>query len=507
MSRRSPFRILGRLGNGKRPRGVLKSRWRGVALVVVAIAAVVVAIVVIIDSGGSGSSNGASGPSAPAGSATVERRNLVATDTESGTVGYAESETVYDRLSGTITSLPSVGQVIRPGQALYKVDDKPVVLFDGSTPAYRDLASGVSDGPDVYELNRDLVRQGFDPEHLIVVDDVWQAATTDAVDLWQESLGEIETGAITLGQIVFLPSAQRITAVDTVLGSTGQSAGTGSGSGASVSSTTVIPRAEFVDLTSTTTSTTSPTSAGSGSGKPSGAGTSGDSPAILSAIRSSNAATSANSAALLQALKALLKTETAELKRSKSSGSGSGASKGSGSSDGAAAQAILETASTKLVVSVELAATMRSEAVVGERVTVELPDGSTVKGRVTQVSSVAQASSSSGSNGGGGGGGGGSSGAPSATIPVTIALSGHHRSVAGLDQAAVSVNFVQQQARHVLSVPVTALLATAGGGYDVQEAAPPHRLIAVTPGLFAAGYVQISGAGIYEGLAVTDSQG
>jgi hypothetical protein len=503
MSRRSPFRILGRLANGRRPRGVLKSRWRGVALAVVAIAAVVVAIVVIIDADGSGSSNGASGPSAPAGAATVKRRNLVATDTESGTVGYAESETVYDRLSGTITSLPSVGQVIRPGQALYKVDDKPVVLFDGSTPAYRDLASGVSDGPDVYELNRDLVRLGFDPEHLIIVDDVWQSATTDAVDLWQESLGETDTGVITLGQIVFLPSAQRITAVDTVLGSTGQSAGTGSGSGASLSSTMVIPRAEFVDLTTTTASTTG---AGSGSGKPSDAGTSGDSPAILSAIKSSNAATSANSAALLQALKALLNTETAELKRSKSS-SGSGASKGSGSSDGAAAQAILETASTKLVVSVELAATMRSEAVVGERVTVELPDGSTVKGRVTQVSSVAQASSSSGSNAGGGGGGGGSSGTPSATIPVTIALSGHHRSVAGLDQAAVSVNFVQQQARHVLSVPVTALLATAGGGYDVQEAAPPHRLIAVTPGLFAAGYVQISGAGIYEGLAVTDSQG
>ena len=71
----------------------------------------------------------------------------------------------------------------------------------------------------------------------------------------------------------------------------------------------------------------------------------------------------------------------------------------------------------------------------------------------------------------------------------------------------MSVNFVQQRARHVLSVPVTALLATAGGGYTVQEAAAPHRLLAVTPGLFAAGYVQISGAGIHPGLRVTDSQG
>jgi hypothetical protein len=41
----------------------------------------------------------------------------------------------------------------------------------------------------------------------------------------------------------------------------------------------------------------------------------------------------------------------------------------------------------------------------------------------------------------------------------------------------------------------------------VQEAASPHRLLPVTPGLFAAGYVQISGTNVFEGLQVTDSQG
>ncbi len=76
-----------------------------------------------------------------------------------------------------------------------------------------------------------------------------------------------------------------------------------------------------------------------------------------------------------------------------------------------------------------------------------------------------------------------------------------------MDQAAVSVNFAEAQANNVLSVPVTALLATGGGNYAVQEAAAPHALIPVQTGLFAAGYVEISGAGIYPGLAVTDSQG
>jgi hypothetical protein len=89
---------------------------------------------------------------------------------------------------------------------------------------------------------------------------------------------------------------------------------------------------------------------------------------------------------------------------------------------------------------------------------------------------------------------------------VTISLS-RHPGTSGLDQAAVSVDFEQHVAKNVLSVPVTALLATAGGGYNVQKAAAPHSLIPVTVGLFAAGYVQISGPGIYPGLAVTDSQG
>jgi hypothetical protein len=51
-----------------------------------------------------------------------------------------------------------------------------------------------------------------------------------------------------------------------------------------------------------------------------------------------------------------------------------------------------------------------------------------------------------------------------------VTLAGHH-SGTGLGQAAVSVNFAQARIRNVLSVPVTALVATAGGGYAVQEAA------------------------------------
>jgi hypothetical protein len=164
-------------------------------------------------------------------------------------------------------------------------------------------------------------------------------------------------------------------------------------------------------------------------------------------------------------------------------------------------------------VTVQLSASSQSEAVLGERVTVQMPDGSMVNGTISSVSPVATSSDSSGSGGsgssaagGGSSGSGGSGSGSGSTIPVTITLAGHHTG-AGLDQASVSVNFAQAEAKHVLSVPVTALLAIAGGNYAVQEAAAPRKLVPVSTGLFAAGYVQISGPGIYEGMQVTDSQG
>jgi hypothetical protein len=167
----------------------------------------------------------------------------------------------------------------------------------------------------------------------------------------------------------------------------------------------------------------------------------------------------------------------------------------------------LGTTSNQLDVVVNLDATKQNEAVVGEPVTVQMPDGSVVNGKISQVSPVAQSSSSSGSsNGSGSSGGGSSSSTPTSTVPVTIVVHGR-LPASGLDQAAVSVNFAKQVERGVLSVPVTALLATAGGGYAVQEAGASRHLIPVTPGLFAAGYVQVSSSQIYPGLQVTNSQG
>ncbi len=137
------------------------------------VAAAALAAGIVISAGLPGSSKGAGTPGKTSGSATVQRRDLVQTDTESGTLSYANSQTVYNRMTGTVTWLPTIGQVMTPGQTLYKVDNGPVILFKGDLPAYRSLSEGVTDGPDVKELEQNLRDLGYDPNHDMTIDDTF----------------------------------------------------------------------------------------------------------------------------------------------------------------------------------------------------------------------------------------------------------------------------------------------------------------------------------------------
>ena len=524
--------LLGRFPGGpERARRVLPP---AVALAVGALAIGAVA------GTGTGTSRGATRPSSGGSGATVQRRDLISTDTESGTLGYANPRTVFDRLSGTITGLPQVGATVKPGGVLFDVDGAPVVLFNGQAPAYRSFTSGMSDGPDVAELKRDLIALGFDPGRAITVNDTFDSATQSAIDRWQASLGQAQTGSVTLGQIVFLPGSRRISSVTGVLGSTGSGGGGASAASASTTGASydgAAPAPEFVSLqttsTTTTATTTTPTTTTTTTTTPSprphaaptGRSSSPSAKQLLAQLvaelrglaagsGSARAGTGAGTAATGRTSSGGASGASGSAGRSAGSASGgsaaasgaSAAGSGTGSSGAASASPILSTTSSDLVVTVELDATKQSEAVIGEPVSVQLSDGSSTTGRVTAVSSVATSSASSASSSGAAAAGGGGSSTPSATVPVTVALTGH-RHVQGLDQAAVSVNFQQQVERGVLSVPVTALLATAGGGYAVQTVGANPRTLPVTVGLFAGGYVQISGSDISEGLQVSNSQG
>jgi len=138
----------------------------------------------------------------------------------------------------------------------------------------------------------------------------------------------------------------------------------------------------------------------------------------------------------------------------------------------------------------------------GEQVTVTLPDGvTTTPGVITSVSSVASAAQSGPSAGPSSGpGGGGQGGQP--TIQVTVGLT-QLRAAGNLDQAPVTVNIVSAQVRAVLAVPISALVALAGGGYAVQVVhGSATWLVAVRTGLFSDTLVQVSGTGLAVGQNV-----
>lgn len=163
---------------------------------------------------------------APTALARVTRGTLSSRTQENGTLGYAGEHQVVNRAAGTVTRLPAVGQMVRQGKVLYRVDGAPVLLLSGAVPAYRALSWGTT-GPDVRQLNAALVALGHATEDEIDPDsDYFGRQTYNALVELQDDVGLEETGVLALGQAVFLPAKEiRITKVIAVRGaSTGPGA-------------------------------------------------------------------------------------------------------------------------------------------------------------------------------------------------------------------------------------------------------------------------------------------
>jgi hypothetical protein len=174
----------------------------------------------LVASSGSSTHSAAPTSSAPSATAVVTQRNLSSQINQSGTLGYASSWSVINGASGTMTRLPAAGDVVTQGQPLYHVDGAPVVLLYGATPLYRSLQAGVANGPDVAELNWDLIALGYLSSSNLSSLDNFNWATTSALEQLQAALGVTQTGVLSASQAVFLPGAVRVASVSATLGST-----------------------------------------------------------------------------------------------------------------------------------------------------------------------------------------------------------------------------------------------------------------------------------------------
>ncbi|WP_067452652.1 peptidoglycan-binding protein [Actinomadura macra] len=155
-------------------------------------------------------------------------------------------------------------------------------------------------------------------------------------------------------------------------------------------------------------------------------------------------------------------------------------------------QKVLTYTGTDKAATVELETTDQRMAKKGAAVEVTLPDEEAVPGKIDEVSTVVEPGSAQGED-------------PTTKVEVTVWLRSKkaRKAAAAYALASVDVTFTAGQREDVLTVPVSALVALAEGGFGVEVVkGGTSSYVAVTTGLFADGKVEVSGQGIAEGTVV-----
>jgi peptidoglycan hydrolase-like protein with peptidoglycan-binding domain len=158
---------------------------------------------------------------------------------------------------------------------------------------------------------------------------------------------------------------------------------------------------------------------------------------------------------------------------------------------------VMATTSTERLVSAEIDAGAQEDVAVGDKVTIDLRNGTTTSGTITKVGKVASVVAPEATSDRM------SSGSPTSTITFEVQL--NKPAVAGdLDQAPVDVGVAKERAKNVLSVPVSALLALRGGRYGVEVVrGETTTVVEVTPGLYSdGGYVEVRRGAVKPGDSV-----
>ena len=156
--------------------------------------------------------------------------------------------------------------------------------------------------------------------------------------------------------------------------------------------------------------------------------------------------------------------------------------------------AVVSVSPTAKVVTMTVSADAANRLEAGTAVHLELPGDVKTTGKITDIGPETAAANQGGPGGGGG---------PTVTVTITL----DDPATAGdFDSGSVDVTIERSRVKDATTVPVTALLALAEGGYAVQivDAKQPggYRLAAVEIGTYSGNDVKVTGAGIEPGVQV-----
>ena len=151
--------------------------------------------------------------------ATLDRRDLVDRETVDGTLGYGDESDLNTPRAGTVTRVPAVGAVVQRGETIVTIDAVAVPLLYGTEPLWRALAEGVDNGPDVRQLEENLIALGYATTASLPPDEKFTAVTAAAVKRWQKAMGVDQTGRVEIGAFVVAPAAVRVASRSVSVGS------------------------------------------------------------------------------------------------------------------------------------------------------------------------------------------------------------------------------------------------------------------------------------------------
>jgi peptidoglycan hydrolase-like protein with peptidoglycan-binding domain len=121
----------------------------------------------------------------------VEERVLTSDIVTRGTARYGLPQSIsivpsaLKPSAGIVTTLPLRNTQLNEGDVMLTASGRPLFVFQGEIPAYRDLVPGIS-GEDVRQLEEGLKRLGFDPGP---IDGAYDEQTSAAVADWYSSAG------------------------------------------------------------------------------------------------------------------------------------------------------------------------------------------------------------------------------------------------------------------------------------------------------------------------------
>jgi hypothetical protein len=108
---------------------------------------------------------------------SIQKGDLAKKEEYNGTLRQTDKKILNSPTNGVVTFLPKEGSVVSFGEVLFIIDNKPVILLQGSTPFYRTLDLNSDPGVDIQQVEEALVYLGY-ADSTFVPDEVFDEQTS-----------------------------------------------------------------------------------------------------------------------------------------------------------------------------------------------------------------------------------------------------------------------------------------------------------------------------------------